>query len=205
LRQPALRPEQKITICVYPRHTRDAALAEIIQQGRKDMSVSSIRGRFPVVKAAAFAAAVALGGITQAQAAGPFSGIAGSWAGGGSIAIGNGANERIRCLADYRVGDAGAAATLQIRCASDSYKFELQGNVRYQNGQVLGDWSETTRGAAGRVAGTIRGNQIDVRVEGPTFAALLSLITRGDKQSISIKAPSGSQMSEANITLTRRG
>ncbi len=131
--------------------------------------------------------------------------MAGSWAGTGSIAIGNGTNERIRCQADYQVGNTGDTVALRLRCASDSYKFELQGNVRYQNGQVLGDWSERTRGAAGRVFGSIKGDQIDVRVDGQTFAALLSLTTRGDKQSISIRAPSGSEMSEANITLNRRG
>jgi membrane protein implicated in regulation of membrane protease activity len=77
--------------------------------------------------------------------------------------------------------------------------------VRYQNGEVLGDWSERTRGAAGRVAGTIKGDQVNVRVEGQTFSALLSLTTRGDKQSISITAPVGREMSEASITLNRRG
>jgi hypothetical protein len=55
------------------------------------------------------------------------------------------------------------------------------------------------------VSGRAKGDQIEVRVEGPNFVALLSLITRGDKQLISIKTPSGSQVSEANITLNRRG
>jgi hypothetical protein len=151
-----------------------------------------------------FAAALASTGVAQAQESGPFSSLAGSWQGAGTVAL-NGTNERIRCRADYRIGSAGAAATISLRCASDSYKFELQGNVRYQNGEVRGDWSETTRGTGGRVAGTVKGDHIDVRVDGTTFAALLSLTTRGNKQSISIKAPSGSEMSEANITLSRRG
>ena len=103
------------------------------------------------------------------------------------------------------VAGGGSTVGLELRCASDSYKFELVGNVRYQDGEVRGDWSERTRGAAGQVSGRVKGDQTDVRVEGPNFIALLSLITRGDKQSISIKTPSGSQVSEANITLNRRG
>jgi hypothetical protein len=169
------------------------------------MSGSPIDARFPGLKTMVLAAALAFTGTAQAQGSGPFSGLAGSWAGGGSVAIGNGANERMRCLADYHVGDTGTTVTLQLRCASDSYKFELQGNVRYQNGEVRGDWSETTRGASGQVSGRVQGNQIDTRVDGPTFSALLSLTTRGSKQSISIKGPAGSEMSEANITLNRRG
>ena len=131
--------------------------------------------------------------------------MAGNWAGGGRFAIGKSANESIRCRAKYLVGSTGATVSLELRCASDSYKFELQGNVRYQNGEVRGDWSERTRGAAGRVEGSIKGDQLNVRVEGQTFSALLSLTTRGDKQSISITAPVGGEMSEASITLNRRG
>ena len=76
--------------------------------------------------------------------------------------------------------------------------------MRYQNGEVLGDWNETTRGTGGRVTGTIKGDKIDVRVDGQSFSALLSLVTKGDKQSISIRGPVGAQMSEANITLSRK-
>lgn len=140
-----------------------------------------------------------------AQAAGPFDNLAGGWTGSGHITIGNNPGERIRCRATYDVGNVGTTVRLELRCASDSYNFELQGNVRYQSGEVRGDWSERTRGAAGMVSGSIKGDRVDVRVEGQTFSALLSLVTQGDKQSISIQAPVGSQMSEANITLHRRG
>ena len=152
-----------------------------------------------------FAGLLVLANPAQTQGSGPFSSMAGNWTGGGSLTIGNSAAESIRCRAQYRVGSAGSTASLELRCASDSYKFELQSNVRYQNAEVLGDWSERTRGAAGRVVGSIKGDQVKVRVEGQTFSALLSLTTRGDKQSISITAPVGREMSEASITLNRRG
>src|SRR3954463_6584174 len=120
------------------------------------MSFSAITGRFPAFLALAFCAVIACAGVSRAEE-GPFKVLNGNWAGNGSIAIGNGTKERIRCQADYRVGSGGATVALQLRCASDSYKFELQGNVRYQNGEVLGDWSERTRGAAGQVKGQIKG------------------------------------------------
>jgi hypothetical protein len=141
-----------------------------------------------------------------AQQGGPFSSLAGQWAGGGSITLGGGARERIRCRAEYEVGEAGATASISLRCASDSYSFDLQGSVRYRNGEVKGQWSERTRGMAGHLSGSAKGGQVDVRVEGQTFAALLSVATRGDKQSISIRTAGGeNQMSEASLTLNRRG
>jgi hypothetical protein len=138
----------------------------------------------------------------QAQQPGPFASLAGNWSGVGSIAMSNGAKERIRCRAIYKVDGSGSKVDLQLRCASDSYKFELQGNVVYQNGEVAGVWNESTRRAAGNMTGSVNGNQIDVRAAGQTFTALLSLTTRGDKQSISIQSP-GSEMLEAVVALNR--
>ena len=169
------------------------------------MAGSSVKVRCGVFMTAAFTAIFVLTNPAKTQGSGPFSNMAGNWAGGGSFAIGNGANESIRCRAQYLVGSTGGTVNLELRCASDSYKFELQGNVRYQNGEVLGDWNERTRGTAGRVVGSIKGDRLDVRIEGQTFSALLSLTTRGDKQTISITAPVGREMSEASITLNRRG
>lgn len=168
------------------------------------MSGSWIEARFPTFATAVLAAALAFASPALAQRSGPFSSLAGNWTGGGSIAI-SGTKERIRCRADYRVAGGGNAVVLELRCASDSYKFELLGNVRDQNGEVRGDWSERTRGVAGMISGRAKGDQIEVRVEGPNFIALLALTTRGDRQQISIRTPSGSQVSEASITLNRRG
>lgn len=168
------------------------------------MTVLSVIGHFRILAVAAFVLIFA--GSAQAQNAGPFTPLAGSWNGNGSITISNGSHERIRCRAEYNVANAGSTAAISLRCASDSYSFELQGNVRYQNGELRGDWSERTRGAGGMLSGSVKGNQFNVRVEGQTFAALLSLTTRGDKQTISIRTAGGAnQMSEATMTLSRRG
>ena len=166
------------------------------------MSSPLIRASTPLLAAVALGMALGFAGPASAQE-GPFKSLAGAWSGSGRLSLGSGDTEPIRCRANYKTGQGGATVVLQLRCASDSYKFELHGNVRYQDGRVRGDWSESTRGAAGQVYGTVNGEQIDVRVESQTFSALLSLTTRGDRQSISIKAPSGSQMSEASITLKR--
>jgi hypothetical protein len=142
-----------------------------------------------------------------AAQSGPFGSLAGEWTGGGTITLGGGTRERIRCRADYNVSEGGSLADISLRCASDSYSFELRGRARYYpNGEVKGNWSERTRSMAGNLSGSAKGGQFDVRVEGQTFAALLSLTTRGNQQSISIKTAGGdNQMSEASLTLSRRG
>ena len=72
-----------------------------------------------------------------AQAAeSPFANLNGSWSGPGVITLSSGAKERIRCRATYNVDQAGISLNLALRCASASYKFELDGSVSHANGAV---------------------------------------------------------------------
>jgi hypothetical protein len=162
-------------------------------------SIASISAIVPAV----LAAGVFFGALAHGQSSGPFAVLTGAWSGSGSLALSTGSNERIRCRAKYEVADAGSSVRLELRCASDSYKFQLQSDIVSRNGEVQGNWNETTRRVAGRVTGTADSAHINVRVESQQFAALLTLATSGDRQSISIKAPAGSEMSAATITLNR--
>jgi hypothetical protein len=112
-----------------------------------------------------------------------------------------GSKERIRCRANYVVGGSGANLDLTLRCASDSFKFELQSNVARNNGALSGTWAETTRHVGGNVEGNARGNHIAVRVSG-TFSALLGMSTNANQQQISIQSP-GSEMASVAISLNR--
>jgi hypothetical protein len=157
-------------------------------------------------KAGVAACAVALSLLaapSQAQP-GPFAGLAGSWAGSGTIAMSDGTRERIRCRASYAVDGGGSRLQQSLRCASDSYRFQLGSDVRYAGGGISGSWSEATRGVGGSLSGTARGSDIRARAEGPGFAANLSLATRGDRQSVSIRA-SGGDIAEVSMVLSRGG
>jgi hypothetical protein len=59
---------------------------------------------------------------------------------------------------------------LDLRCSSDSFKFELQSSVSHNNGEVAGFWNELTHKVGGTVAGTAAGERIEVRVDGPIAA-----------------------------------
>ena len=145
-----------------------------------------------------------LAATSQGQAAeGPFAGLAGTWSGPGNITV-SGNRERLRCRANYNVSNNGSTVDLSIRCASDSYKFDLQGGVNYTNGAVSGTWSESAHGAAGTISGTVRDGRIQVSATGPYFSALLSMNTRGNTQSISLNSP-GSQISSVTISLSKGG
>ena len=92
--------------------------------------------------AVAAAGLLALSALTAEVTASPFAPLSGSWAGGGTITTSSGTKERIRCRAKYDVSGAGSNLDLTLRCASDSYNFELQSNGSHSNGAVSGTWSE---------------------------------------------------------------
>jgi len=142
--------------------------------------------------------------VLQGHAApvGPFTGMAGSWSGGGSLTMANGAQERLRCRADYRVGGSGSEMQLGLRCASASYNFNLVGDVQSNGRAVTGSWSETTRNVRGTVSGRVSGGRIEVVARGDAFSASLSLVTQGNRQSVAIQ-PQGTEISEVSITLAK--
>jgi hypothetical protein len=130
----------------------------------------------------------------------PFLAMAGAWSGGGTIRMANGMRERVRCRAAYGVGERGENLRLNLRCASDSYNFDLAGDVAYRGGAISGSWSEAAHNVAGTISGHASGDRIVAAANG---AASLSLTTHGNRQSVAIQ-PQGTDVAEVSITLNKQ-
>jgi len=137
-----------------------------------------------------------------AQASGPFEPLAGSWSGSGTVSTSDGLHERVKCLAKYVSEKAGNSVQLDLRCASDSYKVELTSSIVQTAGSLSGNWFERTRRVGGRISGKVTGNQFNVRADGETFTALLSVTTQGSHQTFSMESP-GAYVPEFSIALNR--
>ena len=159
-----------------------------------------VKSTMCVAAAATLLGFAALPSTVQAFSS-PFTALSGSWSGSGTITTSNGNKERIRCRAKYDVDGGGSNLDLTLRCASDSYNFELQSNVAHNNGVVSGNWSENTRHVGGNIEGNAKGNAIHVRVSG-VISATLGVSTNGNQQSISIQAP-GTELQSVAISLSR--
>ena len=133
---------------------------------------------------------------------GPFAGMAGVWAGGGTVTLDDGSSERIRCRATYAVGAGGAGLNMSLLCASDSYRFDLTGNLISDRGVLSGTWGESSRGINGTLQGRGANGNFQLAANAGGFNANLSLTTRGNRQSVNITAQSGFR--GASIALSRR-
>jgi hypothetical protein len=153
--------------------------------------------------AAAVAVIIGLSASAQAQKAeSPFTNLAGYWSGAGTITTSNGTNERIRCKATYAVGEAGRALQQNLRCASDSYRFDVNSNVLYQGGAITGSWSEMTRNASGAVSGRAEGSHIVANVAGTGFTAALSIVTTAKAQTVVIR-PTGADITNVSVSMKK--
>lgn len=144
------------------------------------------------------------GGVGYAQSEGPFERLAGHWSGAGTIELANGAREPIRCRASYDVLGQQDNLQFNIRCASDSFSFDLRGSANHAAGAITGTWSEATRNASGTMSGNANADRFEVVAKGANFSATMTLTTQGDRQSVTIKSQDAkADVKGASITLRR--
>ncbi len=134
---------------------------------------------------------------------GPFDGYAGSWSGTGSIQIADAGTERIRCKGTATADGSGNNLRQSLRCASDSYRFDLSTDLRANGSALTGFWTESSRGINGTVDGRINSGSIVARVETNGYVATFNITTRAGKQSVAIASPG--PIRAVNISLSRGG
>jgi hypothetical protein len=161
-----------------------------------DTSVAS-QWTVTVLRKAGLALALTLSvtGTSYAQTIAPFDRLAGQWSGSGTIELSNGTHESIRCRAAYDALHDQRKLQLNIRCASESFNFDLRANAHYSGGAITGSWSESTRNVAGTISGRAEGDRFQVVARASSFAASLTVVTHGGRQSVVIR----SQDSQASV------
>jgi hypothetical protein len=160
---------------------------------------SRLKAALPLLMAL-WGAPMLTSGAVNAEATAPFAGLSGRWLGDGSIVLTKGTTERLRCDATYKEGGGGESVDLKLRCASDSYRFDISISLVDTAGAVLGNWRESTENVDGGISGTASRGLIQVTARGQTFAAAVTVTTRGADQSVRIRAQSG-ELSQVSITL----
>jgi hypothetical protein len=98
--------------------------------------------------------------------------------------------------------NAGHIVKLDLRCASDAYKFELSSNIMQTGDSLSGNWFESTHRVGGSISGRNTGREINARAEGDTFTALLTVKTNGHRQVFLMESP-GAKVSQVSINLSQ--
>ena len=149
--------------------------------------------------------AVAMLGMTAGTgyaASGTFSRLAGTWSGGGTVMMSDGQVERIRCRAEADVADHGDSMRQHLRCASDSYNFDIQNEVTARGGEISGNWDESTHNISGQISGTASPEGVQARVDGGSFSADVTMVSRGNSLRVTLD-PQGSDVRQVEVVLRR--
>ena len=88
----------------------------------------------------------------------------------GTLRVADGGSEGIDAhRATYTVASGGNNLHQLLRCASDSYRFDLTSDVTSRGGNLTGTWSEASRGINGAVAGRASNGQFNALVTASGF------------------------------------
>jgi hypothetical protein len=142
-------------------------------------------GKSWVVAVAGLFGATLLG--TGAQAAGPFVGLQGIWQGNGTVTYASGTKERLRCRVQYTNATEDNLSQA-LRCASDSYKFQINAVYVHSKGSVSGRWDELSLDIKGTISGKASEGLINGNLHGPGFLATVVVETKGNAQTVVIAA-----------------
>jgi hypothetical protein len=167
---------------------KDAVHGTSHSKGKLNMKRLSSGWIGQAVKAGAVIAALVLSTSAGQAQSPPFAGLDGAWSGNGKVLLSDGSSERLRCKAEYKIDNTGLGLKQTLKCASDSYKFNLSSEVTSQGERISGQWTETSRNINGSLQGTAGSGKIDVLVEAPGFTANLLLRTTGNKQTVQINS-----------------
>lgn len=137
-----------------------------------------------------------------AAAAGVFAGFSGNWGGEGSVVFNNGASERIRCRSTGRTSGGDNDLQLELRCASASYQFNVDGRISHSAGNLSGTWTERQYDVTGQVSGTAAEGRFRAVVSAPSFGASVNMSTSGNALAVTIR-PAEARIREVSMQLRR--
>ena len=137
--------------------------------------------------------------LPAAAAAPALASLAGRWSGWGTIVLGSGSSEQVRCVATY-LNKPDNGLQQNLRCASASYKIDAVADLTLDNDQVSGNWEERTYASSGSVSGRMTGSGFNLSIQGPSFTAVMAVTVSECQQSITI-APRGIDVIRISIGL----
>ena len=131
-----------------------------------------------------------------------FDSVAGSWSGNGLMKPSDGPRERVRCKIQYSPKNSGQSVKMDVRCASDAYKMNLNANIDQSGSALTGNWFESQYRQGGKVSGRNVNGVIEGKIEGDTITALMTVRTKGNRQTFVMESP-GAWISHVSIDLVR--
>lgn len=103
-------------------------------------------------------------------------GLAGRWAGGGTVEWKNGRHEPYKCVVTYFLGDNATRVKQTLRCQSPSEsKLEIATLMQISGEAITGTWEERLSSMTGQVRGKVTSNGYEALAHNKFFNAAFEI------------------------------
>lgn len=130
-------------------------------------------------------------------------GLAGRWAGMGTIIPASGPSEMFRCVVTYFPADAGASLRQNLRCKSANYQFEGATQLKIAAGKVTGLWQDKVNSLHGTVSGTVTPDGFLIFLSGELFDAKMTVVSSACQQDFTIVLEEGLPIKKLTAVLKK--
>ncbi len=165
-----------------------------------------IRSR--ILSAAACAAGLSAVGAysnwATASAPDSFAGLAGRWAGQGTVMPASGPAENFKCVVTYLPDGDSTRLRQNLRCKSDNYRLDASTHLQVDGAQVTGRWQDNIyTGLNGTVSGTLTDGGFDIFLEGKFFQAKMAVAGSRCEQSVTVVPERADYIREVQASLRK--
>lgn len=130
-------------------------------------------------------------------------GLAGRWAGAGTLLPASGPTESFKCIITYFPSEDGARMKQNLRCHGENKRFDAATHLEIIGGVVKGWWEDKVYSLNGKVDGFVTERGFDIVLSGQFFAAKMRVVSSPCEQSVTITPDRKDQMRELAAVLRK--
>lgn len=131
------------------------------------------------------------GGVVAAIEPTAIDGLAGRWAGPGTLSDGSGPAENFKCVVTYFPARDGGHIDQKLRCKGASYKLDAATRLKVDGARITGSWQDNIHSLDGTVTGDLTEDGFDIRLDGQFFAATMKVVSSKCDQAVTVVATKG--------------
>jgi hypothetical protein len=143
------------------------------------------------------------GGEANAELGESIAGLAGRWAGHGTIIPAFGPSEDFKCVITYFPNDEGTRVRQNLRCNGASLRFDAATHLEIEGAQITGHWMDNIYSLTGTVSGAVTGEGFVIVLSGEFFNATMTVVSSGCEQSVTVVPARAEQMREIAAVLRK--
>ena len=143
---------------------------------------------------------------TWATASAPdsFAGLAGRWAGHGTVLPAAGPGEAFKCVVTYLPDGDSSRLKQNLRCKSENYRLDASTHLQLDGSVVTGRWQDNIyTGLNGTVSGTLTASGFDILLSGRFFKAKMAVEGSRCEQQVRVVPDRADYIREVSASLKK--